>query len=62
MSGRWDLLIRDALLFDGSGKAPHTEDLAVRDGRVAARGPGLDAARADGEQRLDRRRAGLGRA
>ena len=47
MSGRWDLLIRDALLFDGSGKAPHTEDLAVRDGRVAARGPGLDAARAD---------------
>ena len=27
MSGRWDLLIRDALRFDGSGKAPHTEDL-----------------------------------
>ena len=47
MSGRWDLLIRDALLFDGSGAAPRTENLAVRDGRVAARGPGLDAARAD---------------
>jgi N-acyl-D-aspartate/D-glutamate deacylase len=47
MNGRWDLLIRDALLFDGSGATPRTEDLAVRDGRIAARGAGLDAARAD---------------
>ena len=47
MSARWDLLIRGALLFDGSGGPPRIEDLAVRDGRVAARGAGLDPARAD---------------
>lgn len=47
MSARWDLLVRDALLFDGSGEAPRVEDLAVRDGGVVARGTGLDAARAD---------------
>ena len=47
MSARWDLLIRGALLFDGSGGPPRIEDLAVRDGRVATRGAGLDPARAD---------------
>ncbi len=37
----WDLLIRGARVFDGSGEAPRTEDIAVRDGRIAARGLGL---------------------
>jgi N-acyl-D-amino-acid deacylase len=42
-----DLLIRNALLFDGSGVDPVYEDVAVKDGRVRARGPHLaaDAAR-----------------
>jgi len=37
----WDLLIRGATVFDGSGEAPRVEDVAVRDGRIAARGVGL---------------------
>ncbi len=37
----FDLLIRHALLFDGSGAEPSVQDLAVQDGRIAAIGPGL---------------------
>ena len=47
MSPRWDLLVRGALVFDGSGGPPSVEDLAVRDGRVAARGVRLDPSRAE---------------
>ena len=36
-------LFRNATLFDGSGQAPRTADLLVRDGRVAAIGPNLAA-------------------
>lgn len=39
---QWDLLIRDAVVFDGSGELPLTQDLAVKDGRIAAVGAGLD--------------------
>jgi N-acyl-D-aspartate/D-glutamate deacylase len=42
----WNLLIRNALVFDGTGGAPCREDVAVADGRIAARGPSLDPARA----------------
>ncbi len=42
MEAQWDRLIRNALVFDGSGTPPLTADLAIRDGRVAARGVGLD--------------------
>lgn len=35
---QWDALFTGALLFDGSGNAPRREDLAVKNGRVAARG------------------------
>jgi len=38
-----DLLIRNALVFDGTGAPPTHEDVAIRDGRIAARGPSLDA-------------------
>jgi N-acyl-D-aspartate/D-glutamate deacylase len=38
----WDTLLRGALVFDGTGGAPQTEDIALRDGRIAARGPRLD--------------------
>ncbi|MEQ9363825.1 MAG: amidohydrolase family protein, partial [Leptospirales bacterium] len=31
----WDLLIKNALLFDGSGGSPRVCDVAVRDGRIA---------------------------
>ena len=37
----WDLLIRDAKLFDGSGGPPVIQDIAIREGRIAARGNGL---------------------
>ncbi len=39
----FDLVIRNAKVFDGAGGAPVIEDLAVRDGRIAARGNGLGA-------------------
>ena len=37
-----DLLIRHAVVFDGSGAPPVVQDLAVRDGRIAAIGTKLD--------------------
>ena len=41
MTSSVSLLIRNALVFDGSGAAPRREDLAIRDGRIAARGSNL---------------------
>ena len=46
MTDAWNLLIRNALVFDGTGAAPRREDVAFADGRIAARGPALDPARA----------------
>ncbi len=43
----WDILIRDALVFDGRGGPPQQLDIAVRDGRIAARGQGLPVSAAD---------------
>jgi N-acyl-D-aspartate/D-glutamate deacylase len=43
----WQCLIRNARVFDGTGHASAIEDVAVADGRIAARGPGLDATRAE---------------
>ena len=43
----WDLLIRGATVFDGSGECPVVEDIAVRNGRIAARGRDLPANAAD---------------
>jgi N-acyl-D-aspartate/D-glutamate deacylase len=40
---QFDLVIRNAKIFDGSGLAPVIEDIAVKDGRVAARGKALGA-------------------
>lgn len=49
----WDTLIRNALVFDGSGAPPQQLDIAIRDGRIAARGSGLPESQAgrvvDGE-------------
>ena len=42
----WDTLIRNALVFDGSGRAPQQLDIAVKGGRIAARGSALPVAEA----------------
>ena len=51
----WDTLIRNALVIDGSGTAPTQQDIAIKNGRIAARGAGLPASEAtdvvDGEGR-----------
>jgi N-acyl-D-aspartate/D-glutamate deacylase len=46
MHGDWQLLIRNALVFDGTGTPPRREDVAIAGGRIATRGPALDPARA----------------
>jgi len=47
MRDTWQLLIRNALVFDGTGSAPLRGDVAVAGGRIAARGPSLGPARAE---------------
>ena len=47
MQQTWSLLVRNALVFDGTGTPPRQEDVAVAGGRIAARGTSLDPARAD---------------
>jgi N-acyl-D-amino-acid deacylase len=42
----FDLLLRSAMIFDGTGGAPHRGDVALKDGRIAAVGR-LDAVDAD---------------
>jgi N-acyl-D-aspartate/D-glutamate deacylase len=42
MATLWQTLIRAALVFDGSGGPPQRQDLAIADGRVAARADWLD--------------------
>ncbi|TGD71753.1 aminoacylase [Mangrovimicrobium sediminis] len=34
----WDVLIRNALVFDGSGETPREMDIAIKSGRIAAKG------------------------
>jgi N-acyl-D-aspartate/D-glutamate deacylase len=46
MTQDWTLLIRNALVFDGTGSAPRREDVAVAGRSIAARGPALDPSRA----------------
>ena len=38
MMQTWDVLIKGATLFDGSGKPPRIEDIAIANGKIAARG------------------------
>ena len=42
----WDTLIKNALVFDGSGSLPQSQDIAIRDGLIAEIGTGLDAVNA----------------
>lgn len=43
---QWDYLIQGASVFDGNGGAAKREDIAVADGRIAARGVNLDISKA----------------
>ncbi|MEP5764360.1 MAG: amidohydrolase family protein [Halieaceae bacterium] len=40
-SAFWDTLIQGALVFDGRGMAPQSIDIAVKDGKIAAKGSPL---------------------
>ena len=42
-----DLILRDALIVDGTGAPPRPGDLAIRGDRIAAVGPGIDAPAAE---------------
>jgi len=44
---RWSALIRNGLVFDGTGAPPRAHDVAIRDGRIDAIGPQLPAVHAD---------------
>jgi N-acyl-D-aspartate/D-glutamate deacylase len=44
---KWDLVFENAKIFDGTADAPQVGDLAVADGKVAARGADLDADQAE---------------
>lgn len=49
----WDRLIQNALVIDGTGEAPTVQDIAIKNGKIAARGSSLPASEAgeviDGE-------------
>jgi N-acyl-D-aspartate/D-glutamate deacylase len=47
----WDVLITGGLVFDGHGAPPRREDVAIVDGRIAARG--VDLPRADATEVID---------
>ncbi|MDG1461458.1 MAG: amidohydrolase family protein [Luminiphilus sp.] len=47
MASTWDLLIKGATFFDGSGDLPAVQDVAVREGKVVARGENLPAGHAE---------------
>lgn len=40
-SAQWDLLIKNAKVFDGNGGEPEIQDIAIKDGAFAARGKNL---------------------
>jgi len=40
-SNAWDTVIKNALVFDGTGNMPEQIDLAIKDGKVAAKGQDL---------------------
>jgi N-acyl-D-aspartate/D-glutamate deacylase len=44
---RWGTLIKNGLVFDGTGAAPAVLDVAIHDGRIEAVGANLPASRAD---------------
>jgi len=47
MSLKWDMLIKDGMVFDGSGDFPVQKDIALKDGVIAAHGETLNSANAE---------------
>ena len=47
MATTWDTLIRNALVFDGSGAEPQQLDIAIKGGRIAAKGDALPESAAE---------------
>jgi len=47
MEYQYDLIIQNALVFDGGGKIPNREDIAIKNGVVAARGESLTSSGVD---------------
>ncbi|MDI3259371.1 MAG: amidohydrolase family protein [Sinobacteraceae bacterium] len=45
-ASQWDVLFKNALVFDGSGAPPSRQDVAVANGRIAAQGENLPLANA----------------
>jgi len=39
----WDILVKNALVFDGTGAAPTEYDVGIKDGRIAAKGVNLQS-------------------
>ena len=37
----WDTIIQNGLVFDGTGGKPEQVDIAIKNGKIAARGVGL---------------------
>ena len=52
----WDTVIRNALVFDGTGAPPQQVDIALRDGKIAARGSALPTELAAASHRQATRR------
>ena len=46
MQTQWEQLLKGATIFDGSGRPPSVEDIAIANGKIAARGANLDAEKA----------------
>jgi len=46
MGNQWDILIKNGLVFDGSGAVPKTGDIAIADGLIVAHGDDLDSKQA----------------
>ena len=46
-TSRWDTLIKNAMIFDGTGAPGAVGDIAIQQGKIAARGQNLDATAAD---------------
>jgi len=51
--GKWDTLFTGATVFDGKGGMPQVEDIAVKDGRIAARGINLPRSAAKNTIKVD---------
>jgi len=50
MSLACDMIIKNGLVFDGSGELPIIKDIAVANGKIVAQGEDLDVGKATGQR------------